>query len=102
MRKLKLSATFYSTFAFASNLITLSCLFLISLRGEKGIYVIQILFWFKIFTLGAIFYFISNYKKNDFNYYKNLGLTKNQLWISTLTFDFVLFLLLILLTLKFV
>lgn len=97
---IRLIITFYKSFAFASNLITLSCLYLINFYGEKAIHIIQALFWYKIITLGLIFYYIHSFKKDKFYYYKNLGLTKKQLWISTLTFDFILFLILLFLTLK--
>ena len=68
--------------------------------GEKAIYIIQALFWFKIITLGLISYYIHSYKKDEFYYYKNLGLAKKHLWISTLSFDFILFLILLFFTLK--
>jgi type III secretory pathway component EscU len=97
---IRLIITFYKSFAFASNLITFSCIYLINLYGKNAIYIIQALFWFKIITLALIFYYIQNYKKDEFYYYKNLGLTKKHLWISTFTFDFILFLILFILTLK--
>ncbi|MDB5120068.1 MAG: hypothetical protein JWN56_1286 [Sphingobacteriales bacterium] len=97
---IRLIITFYKSFAFASNLITLSCLYLIIWYGEKAIYIVQALFWFKIITLGLIFYYIQSSKKDEFYYYKNLGLTKKHLWISTLTVDFILFLILFFLTLR--
>ncbi|HBZ26324.1 MAG TPA: hypothetical protein DEO54_08860 [Rikenellaceae bacterium] len=65
----------------------------------QGINIFTALFWFKIITLGIIVYFINNYKRNEFYYYKNLGLSKKVLWISSLTFDFILFLTLIIITL---
>jgi hypothetical protein len=60
--------------------------------GPKGIYVIQPLFWFKIFTLAITVYTINIYKKNEFYYYKNLGISKLKLWIPIITFDFLFFL----------
>lgn len=102
MKTARLIITFYKSFAFASNLITLSCLGLIIYYQEKAIYIFQALFWFKIITLGVIFYFIHSYKKDEFFYYKNLGLTKKQLWISTLIFDFLLFFVLTIGTIKLV
>ena len=99
-RSVRLIVTFYSSFAFASNLITLACLYLVYLYGDKAIYIIQILFWFKILTLAVIVYFIHQYKKDLFYYYKNLGLSKKHLWIPTLTFDLALFLILLALTIK--
>jgi hypothetical protein len=95
IKKIRLILTFYKSFAFASNLITLVCGVLIHGFGAKGIYIIQPIFWFKIFTLAIIVFFIQSYKKNEFYYYKNLGISKLNLWIPTLIFDFVTFLVLI-------
>jgi len=53
---------------------------------------IQVFFWFKIFTLAVIVYSTNLYKKNEFYYYKNLGFSKFKLWIPILTFDFLFFL----------
>ncbi len=92
MKTLRLIVTFYKSFAFLSSLLTLICLFLIYQYGENGIHILQILFWFKLITLGSIFYFINSYKKAEFYYYKNLGISKLQLWIPVLIFDFSLFL----------
>ena len=97
MKIIRLTITFYKSFAFASLMITLSCL---SIIYTWGVATFPILLWFKIITLGLIFYFIHNFKKDQFFYYKNLGLTKKHLWVSVLTFDFILFLILITLTLK--
>ncbi|OFZ08525.1 MAG: hypothetical protein A2322_06505 [Bacteroidetes bacterium RIFOXYB2_FULL_39_7] len=96
MRMTRLILTFYRSFAFASLMITLSCL---SIIYTWGLVTFTALFWFKIITLGLIFYYIHNVKKDDFYYYKNLGLSKKTLWFSTLTFDFILFLMLIIITL---
>jgi hypothetical protein len=65
-----------------------------------GISSFSAFFWFKIITLGLIYYYIHSYKNNEFYYYKNLGLTKKQLWISTLIFDFIIFLVLLTLAIK--
>jgi type III secretory pathway component EscU len=56
-----------------------------------GLSILNILLWFKIITLGILFYYINNRKKNEFYYYKNLGLTKQILWTLTLLFDILLF-----------
>jgi len=60
----------------------------------------MVLFGIKIATTGFMFYFIYNYKRNEFYYYRNLGVSKKLLWISTLSFDVVLFNLLLMLVLK--
>lgn len=96
MRTLRLLFTFYSAFSFASILITLSCLSILYAWGAETFF---LLFWFKIITLGLIFYFIHNYKKDTYYYFKNLGLSKKQLWVSTLAFDILFFLVLIVFTL---
>ena len=97
MKTARLILTFYKSFAFASLMITLSCL---SIIYTWGINTFTALFWFKVITLGLIFYYIHSLKKDNFYYYKNLGLTKKFLWISSLTLDFIVFLILITITLK--
>jgi hypothetical protein len=92
MKTIRLILTFYKSFAFLSFLITFVCLGLLYGFGENGIHMIQIFFWFKIFTLAVIVYYTNAYKKNEFYYYKNLGLSRFKLWIPILTFDFLFFL----------
>jgi hypothetical protein len=92
MKTIRLILTFYKSFAFTSLLITFICLGLLYGFGAKGIHMIQVLIWFKIFTLVATVYSVNVYKKNEFYYYKNLGLSKLTLWISVLTTDFLIFL----------
>ena len=89
MRPIRLVITFYRSFALASLIITMSCL---AILHTWGIETFTALFWFKIITLGIIFYYIQSSNKNLFTYYKNLGLTKKGLWISALSFDVFLFL----------
>jgi archaellum biogenesis protein FlaJ (TadC family) len=98
MKALRLVLTFYKSFAFASLMITLSCMII---SYTHGMSTFTALFWFKIITLGLIIYFINGYKRDEFYYYKNLGISKLFLWISTLSFDIVLFIVLFLITLKF-
>jgi hypothetical protein len=75
-----------------SFLITATCLVLF---WEYGFGVFSTLFWFKIGTLGLTFYFINNYKNKEYYYYQNLGVSKTLLWSTTLSFDFALFVFLI-------
>ncbi len=98
MRILRLITTYYKSFAFASSIITLSCT---AIAYFNGIRTLALLFWFKIFTLGVIFYFINVFKKKEFYYYRNVGVSKFLLWISTILFDTILFILLLALTVKF-
>ena len=80
--------TFYKSFAFASWMITLSCMLI---AYTHGIGTFSVLFWFKIITLGLIFYFIDSYRRDGLYFYKNLGLSKLNLWISALSIDFIIF-----------
>lgn len=95
MKTLRSILTFYKSFALASILITLVSVGIVYSSGSKGVFMIQGFFWFKIFSLGAIFYITNNYKKDEYYYYKNLGLSKRMLWVPTLLFDLILFLFLI-------
>jgi len=91
MKQLRLILTFYKSFAIASFLITFICLGLMYGFGKNGIHMIQVFFWFKIFTLAVIVYSTNSYKKNQFYYYRNLGISKMKLWLPILIFDFLFF-----------
>tara|TARA_R110002050_G_scaffold290260_1_gene443763 strand:+ start:94355 stop:94660 length:306 start_codon:yes stop_codon:yes gene_type:complete len=95
MKPIRLVITFYKSYAVTSLLITISCLTILYTWGGNTF---TALFWFKVFTLGLIYFYINASNKNVFYYYKNLGLTKKRLWISTLSFDLLLFLALSILT----
>jgi hypothetical protein len=85
---IRLILTFYKSYFLATFLITLICLYIYNIYG---IQTFVFLFWFKALTLGLIFYFITEYKRKEFYYYQNLGVSKLLLWATSLTFDFVLF-----------
>jgi len=91
-KTIKLISTFYRSFMALSFLITATCLVLF---WKYGFGVFSTLFWFKIGTLGLTFYFINNYKNKEYYYYQNLGVSKVLLWSATLSFDFALFIFLI-------
>ncbi len=94
MRNLRLLFSFYKLFAFVSGIITLACL---SIGYSWGIEVFAPLFWFKVITLGLIYYYVNSYNKNIFFYFKNLGLSRRRLWVFAFVFDFGLFLVLLIL-----
>lgn len=54
-----------------------------------------IIFWFKLISMGFIITYIDNYRKKEYFYYQNLGLSKTALWTVSLVFDLVLFVVLI-------
>ena len=97
VRTIRLLTTFYRSFFIVNLLITLVCA---GLFREYGFSIFPTLFWLKLATMALVFYYIRNYKKKEFYYYLNLGLSRRLLWISTLSVDFCLYLVLILLVNK--
>ena len=97
LKTIRLILTFYRSYFLATSLITISC---ISIFWKYGISTFTVLFWFKIITLTLVYYFIKAFKAKEFLYYQNLGVSKFLLWISTLTFDFIIFLVSIIATYK--
>lgn len=95
---IRLIWTFYKNFLPAALFITVCCL---SLFWKYGFGIFTELFWFKIATLGLIFYFINGYKNKEYYYYQNLGVSKVLLWAATLIFDLALFIFLIFLINQF-
>ena len=89
MKQLRLLITFYKPIALTSYILTAICLYTLYTQGLSSF---QPLFWFKIFTLGLFVYYINNYKRQEYYYYKNLGFSKLKLWIPILIFDFSVFL----------
>ncbi len=88
MRKIRILFTFYRYYIWVSVLINLVCAFFL---WKNGISVYPSLFWFKIFTMGASFYLVNDYRKQEYFYFYNFGLSKKVLWITTLGFDLLLF-----------
>ena len=88
MRKIRLLFTFYRYYIWVSVFINLVCVFFL---WKNGISAYSALFWFKIFTMGASFYLVNDYRKQEYFYFTNFGLSKKVLWITTLAFDLLLF-----------
>ena len=91
-KTISLLFSFYKNFLLAGVLVTTACLLLF---WQYGMNVFVAVFWLKIATLGIIYWFINSYKNNEYYYYQNLGISKTLLWCTTLSFDFILFILLI-------
>ena len=91
-KKIRLIGHFYRGFWLASTLITLAC---VGLFWEYGFSIFSTLFWFKLATLFIIYRYVKSYKSREFYYYHNLGVSKLLLWGVTLSFDIVLFLMLL-------
>ncbi len=96
-KTLRLLLTFYRSYFFVTFLITCCCLYIFSMYGIE---IFVALFWSKISTLGLIYYFIKTNKSKEFYYYQNLGISKLLLWSTTLIFDFIIFISLLILVHK--
>ena len=92
--KISIIWIFYRSFILLSLIITAICLRVFWLYHFKIFFTI---FWFKIVTLAITYYFIDVYKRKEYYYYHNLGISKRKLWTITLGFDFALFISLIIL-----
>lgn len=92
LKQLKLIALFYRNFIVLSLIINVVCC---RIFWKEGMGSVALLFWFKLITLGLTFYFINNYRYKEYYYYHNLGISKQKLWFYTLSFDFALFILLL-------
>jgi hypothetical protein len=95
---LRLILTFYRSYFLASFLVTMAFAYLF---WEYGYRIFATLFWGKLATLFIIYNFIRSYKSNEFYYYQNLGLSKKILWFCTLSFDMVLYFIVIVQVNKF-
>jgi ABC-type lipopolysaccharide export system ATPase subunit len=90
--------TFYKSFFVPSILITLICCFLFF---EYGTPILLVLHWIRLSASAIIYFYIRAYKTKEFYYYLNLGLPPARLWLSTLAFDLLLYLLLLIITHSF-
>jgi lipopolysaccharide export system ATP-binding protein len=81
--------TFYKKFIVPSFPITLFCCLLFF---EYGTPILLVLHWLKLSATAIIFFYTRTSRAKEFYYYLNLGLTPSFLWFSTLTFDLLLYL----------
>jgi len=88
IKTLKLMFTFYMSFFTTAFVLTLVSAYMLYKLGSAAF---TLIFWFKMVTYGVIIYYINNYKNKEFYYYQNLGISKLTLWIGALTFDFLIF-----------
>jgi hypothetical protein len=80
--------TFYRGVFIVNFLLTLSSIFVYIKYGAIALVAV---FWFKIFTLIFILYVYTLFKKKEFHYYYNLGISKTHLFVSVFIFDIFLF-----------
>jgi hypothetical protein len=81
--------TFYQSFLAVTTVINLVCLFVI---WETNFKLFTTILWFKAIAMATIIFFINEYKRREFYYYQNMGISKSFLWRGTLSVDFLLFL----------
>jgi hypothetical protein len=86
---------FYKSYFAVAFIVSAVCAYLFY---HYGVEAIGALFWLKIMADMAIMFFINKYKNKEFYYYYNLGLSRTMLWAISLTADFILFSILILLS----
>jgi hypothetical protein len=91
-RSIRLIVTFYNTYNIPSILISLLSA---AILMKSGLSFFVVVFWFKLISMAFIITFINSYRKKEYFYYQNLGLSKMALWAGSLVFDFVLFLVLL-------
>lgn len=94
LRFIRIVATFYRSFFFASIVISSIC---ISIFTQQGAAALPGLFWFKVATLGIIYFFVTAYLSKQFFYYRNLGISKFILWTTSFGIDLLLFIILMIL-----
>lgn len=87
-RFIRLILTFYSTYSVSSILISLISA---GIFWKGGMSSFVVIFWFKLLSMGFIITYIDQYRKREYLYYRNLGLSKTALWTVSLAFDFILF-----------
>jgi hypothetical protein len=87
--------TFYLNHFFTGLCLTLCSIWLFDVFGIAAL---TIICWFKGITMAIIYFVVSDYRKKQFFYYQNLGISKNFLWITTLGIDLVLFIVLMIFT----
>lgn len=97
IRKIKLLWIFYKNSIIPFSIISIICIRLFWLFGFSVFFEI---FWCKVITYLVIIYFIDENKKNEYFFYKNLGIEIRKLWAITIALDFTLFLFSLILTYK--
>jgi len=97
VNKIQLYFSFYKSIAVVNISISIGVLSVIYVYGISPF---LYLFWFKIFTLAFILYANNTYKSREYFYFLNLGVSKKNLWISSALIDIVIFILLLIITLK--
>jgi hypothetical protein len=100
MRTIKLITRFYRGIFVINFLITLSCVYLVLVFGQKAFEILMALFWYKVIAILLVFYTSVYYRQKELYYYQNLGVSKLRLCIATSAFDFLLWIVMVTLAFK--
>lgn len=84
IQKLKLCLIFYRSCGFVSLLVSLICAYFFL---KDGVSVYMPLFWLKAISVALVYFYIKEYRKHEFYFYKNLGISKKALWVFYFSFD---------------
>lgn len=98
IKKIHLLWAFYLNFAAALLVVNGVSSYTFYESGMKSLTIILCL---KVISSCAIVFYINSYKKKDFYYYQNRGLSRSFLWNYTLSADFISLIFLLFLTAQF-
>src|SRR4051812_11469899 len=94
MRTLKLTARFYRGILLPNLFVTIVSFYAIASHRDQANKLIGTFFWGKIVTIALVIYFAFVAQKKELYYYQNLGVSKQKLAVTTGLFDFLLWLVL--------
>jgi len=80
--------TFYRSFCVATGAITICCSLL---YWKLSSAFLQEIIWLKIITLTLTLLFVNQFRRNEFYYYRNLGISKAQLFTFSVITDMLFF-----------
>ncbi|MBI1306340.1 MAG: hypothetical protein GC181_06970 [Bacteroidetes bacterium] len=93
LKTFRLIRQFYKLFALPSILLTV---ILTGFVFQYGLSVVEVIVPFKLITLALLVFYVELQRRDEFVYYRNLGLDRKQLWGYSISLDLVVFILCIL------
>lgn len=91
LRTIRTALTFYKTILPSSVIISGVSLF-VAERTDFNLFMMA--FWAKIIITALVCLAVSEYKRQEFYYYQNLGISRKMLWTIIGSLDIFIFLLL--------
>lgn len=88
MKKVRLIWTFYKNFALPAFVITGLLAWIVYRQGWQTF---NIIFWAKLITSVIIVWFVNGFKRSEYYYYQNFGVSKNQIWAYAMGIDWLIF-----------